>query len=164
MKYRSVSKALPGPIMLSHQPGSLSPSWNPAAWASPVRAWRMRTAFDLSPFEGAVGFIGERDGESVFPLSVSKGLGLSGKGIVLRFHDARTNAGAVCLFSSRPPHQCSLPVRAAASALLPGCLSQGLIDIFLDVLDVLDADREADVVFGDARFFLFGPRQLLMGG
>src|SRR5580658_1320110 len=38
-KYLSVSNALPGPIMLSHQPGTLSPSWRPAAWASPDSAW-----------------------------------------------------------------------------------------------------------------------------
>ena len=38
---RSVSTGLPGPIMVSHQPGWRSPSCHPAAWASPVRAWQM---------------------------------------------------------------------------------------------------------------------------
>ena len=38
-KYLLVSNALPGPIMLSHQPGlPSSSSWYPAAWASPENA------------------------------------------------------------------------------------------------------------------------------
>ena len=49
-KYRSVSNALPGPIMESHHPGRPSPAWDPAAWASPERAWRIRIALDLCAF------------------------------------------------------------------------------------------------------------------
>ena len=46
-KYRSVSNALPGPIMLSHQPGL--PSWlMPAACASPEKACSTRIALDLA--------------------------------------------------------------------------------------------------------------------
>src|SRR5579863_262748 len=37
-KYLSVSSPFPGPIMSSHQPGFLSPVWNPAACASPDSA------------------------------------------------------------------------------------------------------------------------------
>src|SRR5437762_5233477 len=49
-KYLSVSKALPGPIMLSHHPG-LPPSWLiPAACASPEKACRIRMALDLASF------------------------------------------------------------------------------------------------------------------
>ncbi len=47
-KKRSVSSGLPGPIRLSHQPGRVAPSWKPAAWASPVSAWQMKTAFERS--------------------------------------------------------------------------------------------------------------------
>ena len=61
-KYLSVSKALPGPIMLSHQPGLLSPSCHPAAWASPVRAWSTRIAFDFSGVQAAVRLVGQGDG------------------------------------------------------------------------------------------------------
>ena len=62
-KYRSVSKALPGPIIPSHQPSPLpaAPSRSsapnpsrvlcaaavfekPAAWASPLSAWQTRIA------------------------------------------------------------------------------------------------------------------------
>src|SRR5208283_4994123 len=50
MKYLLVSNALPGPIMLSHQPG-LPFSWlMPAAWASPENACRIRMAFVLEAF------------------------------------------------------------------------------------------------------------------
>ncbi len=48
-KYFSVSNALPGPMVLSHQPGCLSSSaYFPAACESPESAWRIRMAFDLS--------------------------------------------------------------------------------------------------------------------
>ena len=47
---RSVSIALPGPIMVSHQPGRRSPSCQPAECASPVRAWQMKTALDAVAF------------------------------------------------------------------------------------------------------------------
>jgi hypothetical protein len=47
-KYLSVSNPLPGPIMLSHQPGfSLSA---PAACASPEKACRTRMALFLAAF------------------------------------------------------------------------------------------------------------------
>ena len=49
-KYWLVSKALPGPIMLSHQPG-LPVSWlMPAAWASPENACSTRMALDFAAF------------------------------------------------------------------------------------------------------------------
>ena len=49
-KYLLVSKALPGPIMLSHQPG-LPVSWlMPAACASPEKACSTRMALDLAAF------------------------------------------------------------------------------------------------------------------
>src|SRR5499426_3714908 len=66
-KKRSVSKALPGPIIPSHQPSALpaEPSRSsapnpsrvltsggvfekPAAWASPLSAWHTRTALSRS--------------------------------------------------------------------------------------------------------------------
>src|SRR5579862_7131198 len=43
-KYFSVSKALPGPIILAHQPSS------PAACASPENAWSTRIALFFSGF------------------------------------------------------------------------------------------------------------------
>jgi len=44
-KYLLVSMPLPGPTMISHQPGLRSAaSWKPATWASPVRAWQSSTA------------------------------------------------------------------------------------------------------------------------
>ena len=44
---RSVSMALPGPMIPSHQPGVFWPSRiGPAAWLSPVSAWHTRIAFD----------------------------------------------------------------------------------------------------------------------
>ena len=47
-KYWLVSKALPGPMELSHQPG-LPVSWlMPAACASPVKACSTRMALDLA--------------------------------------------------------------------------------------------------------------------
>ena len=50
MKYWSVSNALPGPIMLSHQPG-LPFSWlMPAACASPEKACVIKMALDWSAF------------------------------------------------------------------------------------------------------------------
>ena len=47
-KKRSVSTARPGPIRLSHQPRRSGSPWWPAACASPVRAWQMKTAFERS--------------------------------------------------------------------------------------------------------------------
>ena len=44
-KKRSVSTGLPGPMRLSHQPGRSGSPWWPAAWASPVSAWQITTAF-----------------------------------------------------------------------------------------------------------------------
>ena len=38
MKYLSVSRHLPGPIITSHHPGFLSPSYQPATCASPESA------------------------------------------------------------------------------------------------------------------------------
>jgi hypothetical protein len=56
-KYLLVSNALPGPIMLSHQPG-LPVSWlMPAAWASPENACSTRMALDLGGVQLAVGFV-----------------------------------------------------------------------------------------------------------
>lgn len=43
-KYLLVSKALPGPINISHHPGFLSPSCHPAACASPLKAWQTKIA------------------------------------------------------------------------------------------------------------------------
>ena len=44
-KYLSVSMGLPGPTMMSHQPGLRSPgALKPATWALPLRAWQIRTA------------------------------------------------------------------------------------------------------------------------
>ena len=57
-KYLLVSKALPGPIMLSHQPG-LPVSWlMPAACASPEKACSTRMALVLAAFNCAVRFVG----------------------------------------------------------------------------------------------------------
>src|SRR6266481_5922740 len=50
MKYLSVSNALPGPIMLSHQPGLPDSELIPAACASPENAWRIRMALDFEAF------------------------------------------------------------------------------------------------------------------
>ena len=48
-KKRSVSIALPGPIMLSHQPSFFGLSaCQPATWWLPESAWQTSTAFDLS--------------------------------------------------------------------------------------------------------------------
>ena len=47
MKYLSVSNALPGPIMLSHQPGLPVSALIPAACASPEKACRIRMALDF---------------------------------------------------------------------------------------------------------------------
>jgi hypothetical protein len=49
-KYLSVSKALPGPIIESHQPGLPVSRLMPAAWASPEKACRIRIAFVLLSF------------------------------------------------------------------------------------------------------------------
>ena len=49
-KYRFVSKALPGPIMLSHHPGLPVSGLIPAAWASPEKACKTRMALDLAAF------------------------------------------------------------------------------------------------------------------
>ncbi len=50
MKYLLVSNALPGPIMLSHQPGLPFSGLMPAAWASPENACSTRMAFVLAAF------------------------------------------------------------------------------------------------------------------
>ena len=50
IKYFLLSNALPGPIRISHQPGFLSPLCQPAAWASPYKAWQIRTALFFSLF------------------------------------------------------------------------------------------------------------------
>src|ERR1035438_2948594 len=49
-KYLLVSKALPGPIMLSHQPGLPVSGLTPAACASPEKACRIRMALLLGAF------------------------------------------------------------------------------------------------------------------
>ena len=47
-KYLSVSSALPGPIIMSHQPARRSLAlWRPATCASPDRAWVTRMALSL---------------------------------------------------------------------------------------------------------------------
>ena len=50
MKYFSVSNALAGPIMLSHQPGLPVSGLMPAACASPENACRIRMALDFAAF------------------------------------------------------------------------------------------------------------------
>ena len=50
IKYFSVSRAFPGPINISHQPGFLSPSCQPAACASPDNAWQTKIALFFSLF------------------------------------------------------------------------------------------------------------------
>src|SRR3546814_1825693 len=45
---RSVSIGLPGPTMRAHQPGFPVPGWSLATYWSPVSAWQISTAFDLS--------------------------------------------------------------------------------------------------------------------
>ena len=49
-KYLLVSKALPGPIMLSHQPGLPVSALIPAAWASPEKACNTMMALVLAAF------------------------------------------------------------------------------------------------------------------
>ncbi len=49
-KYLLVSNALPGPIMLSHQPGLPVSGLMPAAWASPEKACSTRMALVLAAF------------------------------------------------------------------------------------------------------------------
>src|SRR5260370_1026387 len=49
-KYLLVSNALPGPIMLSHQPGLPVSALMPAAWASPEKACRTTMALVLAGF------------------------------------------------------------------------------------------------------------------
>src|SRR5882724_12715679 len=49
-KYLLVSNALPGPIMLSHQPGLPVSGEMPAACASPLNACSTRMAFVLAAF------------------------------------------------------------------------------------------------------------------
>ena len=48
MKNRSVSIGLPGPTMVSHQPGLAVTGWGLATYWSPVSACVTRMAFDLS--------------------------------------------------------------------------------------------------------------------
>ena len=60
-KYLSVSKALPGPIMLSHQPGLPSRGLMPAACASPEKACRIRMRVRAGGVQLAVGFVGDFD-------------------------------------------------------------------------------------------------------
>ena len=47
---------------------------------------------------------------------------------------------------------------------LCGCGFQGLIDVCLDVIDMLDAHGEADVIGGSASFQLLLRGELLVGG
>ena len=68
-KYFSVSNALPGPIMLSHQPGLPLSGLMPAACASPENACRIRMAFDLAPFSTPYVSYATSTGVSVAPLS-----------------------------------------------------------------------------------------------
>ena len=49
-KYLSVSNALPGPMVLSHQPGLPVSALMPAACASPEKACRIKMALDLLAF------------------------------------------------------------------------------------------------------------------
>ena len=60
-KYLLVSKALPGPIMLSHQPGLPVSGLMPAACASPEKACSTRMALDLGRVQLAVGLVGHLD-------------------------------------------------------------------------------------------------------
>ena len=48
MKYLSVSRHLPGPMIISHQPGFVSPSYQPATCASPESAWHTKIALLFS--------------------------------------------------------------------------------------------------------------------
>ena len=60
-KYLVVSNALPGPTMLSHQPG-LPPSWLiPAACASPENAWQQEDRVGSSGVQFPIRFIGDID-------------------------------------------------------------------------------------------------------
>ena len=60
-KYLLVSKALPGPIMLSHQPGLPVSALMPAACASPEKACSTRMALDLRGVQLAIGLVGHVD-------------------------------------------------------------------------------------------------------
>src|ERR1035437_2328267 len=69
MKYLLVSKALPGPIMLSHQPG-WPVSWlMPAACASPEKACSTRMALLFAAFNSPYDSYAPSTGASVAPLS-----------------------------------------------------------------------------------------------
>ena len=62
-KYRSVSMGLPGPIMVSHQPGLRSSGLlSPAAWALPLSAWQIKMALSRCSFKRAVGFVSDVNG------------------------------------------------------------------------------------------------------
>ena len=56
-----MSNALPGPIMLSHQPGLPVSGLMPAACASPEKACSTRMALDLAAFNSPVGFVSHVD-------------------------------------------------------------------------------------------------------
>ena len=49
-KKRLVSIGLPGPTMVSHQPGLPVTGWMLATCWSPVSAWQTSMAFDLAAF------------------------------------------------------------------------------------------------------------------
>ena len=128
---RSVSSGLPGPMMLSHQPGRFgsSPSWSPAAWASPERAWQMKTALERSSLSVAVGLVGDLD-----PLEARP----------------RSRASAGGRRRRRPPAASRPGRRPKARRPSYFGLGQSLVDVGQDVVDVLDADRQPDHVVGDA--------------
>ena len=49
-KYLSVSMGLPGPTILFHQPVRPVSGLAPLGWWSPVSAWQINMAFDLSSY------------------------------------------------------------------------------------------------------------------
>ena len=61
-KKRSVSIGLPGPIIVSHQPGLPVSGWTLATCWSPVSAWQISTALLLAAFSVAIGLVGDREG------------------------------------------------------------------------------------------------------
>ncbi len=58
-KKRLVSIGLPGPTMVSHQPGLPVTGCSPNTYWSPESAWQTRIAFDLFGVERAVGHVGD---------------------------------------------------------------------------------------------------------
>ena len=137
---------------MSHQPGS-SPSSCLATWQSPLKAWQMRTALSARGVERPVRLVDDGQArQRSAELEPDRPRENGRLGVPER--PRRPRAVAARAWSA--PSSSYAPLRLPLGSL------ERLVEVRLDVLDVLDADRQPDVLRRHAGLRLLFRRQLRM--